>query len=263
MRIIYEPRGRAEEYALLAASGFGNCGSGCHYCFNYEALCRTYEEFRKPYVRKGVLTDFRKDCEELAATGEQREILLSFTTDPYNELEDQYQITRAMIQILIENGLHFTILTKGKRPLRDIDLLQEEPNLCRFGTTLTLIDEMVRELWEPGATPGKFRVECLQYAATHGIRTWASIEPVIYPNQSLELMRLAAPYCQEFRIGKLNHTGSGHLKEFMASIRYVPPTDEQMVQFVKDAAELLEWTGRKGIFKKDMQPYLKAAGISS
>jgi hypothetical protein len=74
-------------------------------------------------------------------------------------------------------------------------------------------------------------------------------------------MRLAAPYCQEFRIGKLNHTGSLHLKEFMASIGYIPPTDEQLIQFVQVAKALLDEHGCRYIFKKDLQPYLLAAGV--
>lgn len=263
MRIIYESRGRAAEYASLAASGYRFCNHGCRYCFNPLALHCTAEDFRKPVVRQGVLTAFEKDCKELAAAKVQREILLSFSTDPYNELEDRYHITREMIGILIENGLHFTILSKGRRPLRDIDLLQQRPDLCRFGTTLTLLDEKDREVWEPDAPPGKFRIECLEYAARRGIRTWASIEPVIFPRQSLELIRLAIPYCQEFRVGKFNHTGSKALKEFMASIDYIPPTDAQLLQFVEDVQELLEGTGRTLIFKKDLQPYLRAAEASS
>jgi DNA repair photolyase len=162
-----------------------------------------------------------------------------------------------MISLLIRYGLHFTILTKGKRPLRDLDLMLQRPDLCRFGTTLTLLTETDTATWEPNATYGRERIEALRYAALKGIRTWASIEPVIYPQQSLEMIRQAIPYCQEFRIGKFNHTGSKTLQEFMASIGYVPPTDAEMLQFVKDAQDLLAGTGRKVIFKKDLQPYLR------
>jgi DNA repair photolyase len=256
VRIIYEPRGRAAEYAKLAASGYRYCNHGCRYCFNPLALHCTAEDFLKPVVRQGVLTAFEKDCKELAAAGDQREILLSFSTDPYNELEERYHITRSMIALLIEYGLHFTTLTKGTMPPEDLDLMQQRPDLCRYGTTLTFLSAKDRELWEPNATPGVSRVNALREAAGLGIRTWASIEPVIYPRQSLELIRLAIPYCQEFRIGKFNHTGSKVLQEFMTSIGYAPPTEAQLAQFVDDAGQLLGQSGRKCIFKKDLQPYL-------
>jgi len=263
LRIVYEPKGRAAEYAKLAANGYVRCNHGCRYCFNQDLAHCSYEDFRKPRVRQGIIPAFRKECQEHAAAHDQREILLMFTSDPYNELEDRYHITREMIGILIENGLHYTILSKGRRPLRDIDLMLQRPDLCRFGTTLTILDEKDREVWEPGATPGKFRIESLEYAARRGIRTWASIEPVLYPQQSLELIRLAIPYCLEFRIGKFNHTRSPALKEFMASIGYVPPTDGELIRFVEDVQKLLEGTGRTLIFKKDLQPYLRAAGVTA
>jgi DNA repair photolyase len=257
MRIIYEPKGRAAEYAKLAANGYIRCSSGCRYCFNQDLAHCSYDDFLKPKVRQGVLDLFEKDCRELAAARDQREILLSFATDPYNELEEQYHITGAMISLLLRYGLHFTILTKGKRPLRDIELLLQRPDLCRFGTTLTLLTETDTAVWEPFATPGADRIEALRYAAMKGIRTWASIEPVLYPQQSLELIRQAIPYCQEFRIGKFNHTSSKALQEFMTSIGYVPPTDAELLRFVEDARMLLEGTGRNVIFKKDLQPYLR------
>jgi hypothetical protein len=38
-----------------------------------------------------------------------------------------------------------------------------------------------------------------------GITTWASIEPVIIPSESLEIMDRAIPFTDEFKIGKWNH----------------------------------------------------------
>jgi len=256
MRIIYEPRGRALEYAPLAASGYSNCNHGCRYCFNPLALHRTLEAFSKPVVRQGVLTAFEKDCKELAAAGDQREILLSFSTDPYNELEDQYHITRAMICLLNHHGLHYTILTKGKRPLRDIDLLLQRPDLCRFGTTLTFRVDEDQRIWEPEAAPWRERVTALREAHEAGIRTWVSMEPVIHPIQTTDLITTVASFVDEFRIGKFNHTPA--LRPFMDSIGYVPPIDAELVKFVRNAKILLDGYRCRYIFKKDLQPYLEA-----
>ncbi len=261
MRIIYEPRGRALEYAPLAASGYRYCNHGCRYCFNPLALHCTPEDFRKPSPRKGVLEAFEKDCRELAAANDQREILLSFSTDPYNELEDQYHITRGMIKLLNQYGLHYTTLTKGKRPLRDIDLLLQRPDLCRFGTTLTFRVDKDQQLWEPGAASWRERVDALYQSHEAGIRTWVSMEPVIYPIQTTDLISTVAGLVDEFRIGKFNHSGSKALQEFMASIGYIPPTDGELVKFVKNAKILLDGYRCRYIFKKDLHPYLKAAGV--
>jgi hypothetical protein len=71
-------------------------------------------------------------------------------------------------------------------------------------------------------------------------------------------MRLAAPYCEEFRIGKFNHTGSKPLQEFMNSIGYIPPTQNELIQFCRDAKKILIEHNRFGIFKNDLLPYLRA-----
>jgi DNA repair photolyase len=258
VRIIYEPRGRAAEYAKLAASGYRYCNHGCRYCFNPLAQHCTAEEFTKPVVRQGVLALFEKDCKELAAAGDQREILLSFSTDPYNELEDRYHVTREMINILNKHGLHFTLLTKGKRPLRDIELLLQRPDLCRFGTTLTFRVDKDQLLWEPGAAPWRERVDALYQAHENGIRTWVSMEPVIYPIQTTDLISTVAGFVDEFRIGKFNHTPA--LQPFMDSIGYIPPTDAELILFVKSAKILLDGYHCRYIFKKDLQPYLPGGG---
>lgn len=186
---------------------------------------------------------------------------MSFTTDPYQEIEYEFGLTRGAIEIFNRYGLHYDILTKGSRPLRDIRLIMKRPDLCRFGTTLVFSNEKDRALWEPHSLETRYRIDALDYANSHGIRTWGSIEPPVYPAQSLELMLLAAPYCDEFRIGKFNHTDNPELKHFLKIIGYVYPTDQEWTQFVIDANRDLNELGKRHIFKKDLLPYLQAAGI--
>ena len=38
-----------------------------------------------------------------------------------------------------------------------------------------------------------------------GIRTWVSMEPVIIPEEALELLETLAPFVDHWKIGKLNH----------------------------------------------------------
>lgn len=83
--------------------------------------------------------------------GDDREVLLSFVTDPYQPIEMELEITRQAIRILIENDLRFTILSKGgTRVERDFDLLQGYTK-ARFGTTLLFTSQEDADKWEPGA----------------------------------------------------------------------------------------------------------------
>lgn len=152
MSVIYEPRGRAREYAALAANLYAGCEHGCVYCYAPSAVRRARDDFHgavKP--RKNILAGLEKDAERLA--GSKDRVLLSFTTDPYQPIEEELGITREAIKILHRHGLHVEILTKGgTRAARDFDLLMPGD---AFATTLTFLDEDKSREWEPkAALPG-------------------------------------------------------------------------------------------------------------
>nr|WP_321349755.1 radical SAM protein [uncultured Methanoregula sp.] len=250
MRIIYEPRGRALEYAPLAVSLYRGCSHGCTYCFAPDVIHADREQFLQATPRKNAIPMLKADAAELAAAGDKREILMSFTTDPYQPIEQSYQLTAVAIGVLINAGLNFTILTKAGIPsLIDLERIQDAPDLFRYGTTLTLNREDERMKWEPFAAPTVDRCKALRIMHEHGIRTWVSLEPMIDPDQTLFLISVTHPYVDEYRLGALNHSEK-------------KLTDAEMVDFVGKAHTLLKFYNKKFIFKKDLQPYLKAAGVS-
>lgn len=250
MRIIYEPRGRALEYAPLAVSLYRGCPHGCVYCFVPESTRIEPAKFLQPHPRKDALSLLKKDCEELQRCGDKREILMSFTTDPYQPLDIGEQLTRKAIEIFIKYARPFTVLTKGgKRSMRDFDLLTTCPDLCRYATTLTCDNLKSEAEWEPHAATWTERIDALVEAHRIGIKTWASIEPVIDPDQSLALISMThALGCVDlYRIGTLNHEETPF-----------PKTD--LYDFVKKVKAIMETKGTDHIFKRDLQPYLLPGG---
>lgn len=269
MRIIYEPRGRALEYAPLAVSLYRGCSHGCTYCFVPDSTRTDRDDFMRPRARKNALHLLELDAIDMHTTHDPREVLLSFTTDPYQPLDEEMQLTRKAIEIMIQYGIHFTVLTKaGFAAVRDFDLLAAHPDLCRFGTTLTLLGMKDSALWEPTARSPANRIAALIQAKRMGIPTWVSFEPVIYPEQTLSLIldTLDIVYkkpgiVDEYRIGKFNHVDNPGVECFLESIGYQYPTDEEWRKFVHDAKILLDEHGCRYVFKKDLQPYLRAAGV--
>lgn len=249
-RIIYEPRGRALEYAPLAVSLYRGCSHGCTYCFAPDSTRTKREDFRDyPRARPNAIKLLKADAAELA--GDKREILMSFTTDPYQPIEQQYRLTSVAIRILIREGLHFTILTKAGIPsLFDLERLKEAPDLFRYGTTLTLCNPAAEKKWEPYAASWTDRLRALKVMHDHGIPTWVSCEPLIDPAQTRYLIAqtLADNSVDEYRLGALNHVE-----------RTIP--DAEIVEFVKSTEYVLRSHCKKFIFKKDLQPYLRAAGV--
>jgi len=245
MRIIYEPQGRALEYAPLAVSLYRGCSHGCRYCFVPDALRVTPEEFAcDPQPRTYALVKLERDLRMLAGAGDTREVLMSFTTDPYQPIDQKLRLTRAALKLFFAQGINVTTLTKaGLASLRDLDLMVDHPQLCRYGTTLTLTDPKMEEYWEPLAADVFGRIGALWEFHDAGIRTWASFEPVIDPEQTLELIRYCrdAGICDEYRIGKLNHS--------------IMPTRIDHADFLFQVREELK--GKQYIIKKDL---LRAAG---
>jgi DNA repair photolyase len=269
VRIIYEPRGRAREYAPLAVSLYRGCPHGCIYCFAPDSTRTDREAFCQSYARKNALNLLEMDAIDMHMAHDEREVLLSFTTDPYQPLDEELQMTRKAIEILISYGIHFTILTKGGfAAVRDFDLLAAHPDLCRFGTTLTLLGKDSK-IWEPNARPPTNRIAALTQAKRMGIPTWVSFEPVIYPDQTLSLIldtldivNKKPGIVDEYRIGKFNHVDNPEVEQFLQSIGYQYPTEKEWRKFVQDAKTMLDEHGCRYIFKKDLQPYLQAAGVA-
>jgi DNA repair photolyase len=202
MPVIYEPSGRAREYAGLAANLYSGCSHGCKYCYAPPATRRDREEFHaNPQPRKNVLEQLKKDCKKLDSTCPA--VLFSFTTDPYQQIDDTYRLTRQGIEILHEKGISVEILTKGgTRAVKDFDLLNEKD---AFATTLTFLNNRDSEEWEPNAAPPADRIRTMKKAFDRGIKVWASLEPVIDPEQSLEIIRQTYGFVELFKVGKLNH----------------------------------------------------------
>jgi len=132
---------------------------------------------------------------------------MSFSTDPYNHLDATQRLTREAIKLL--KGLHLkvAILTKGGlRACRDFDLLDDED---WFGVTLTLTDESQRLRWEKDAAPTAERILSLEKAKDAGLKTWVSLEPVIDPVQTLDLIDRTYALVDLYKVGTLNYVDLG------------------------------------------------------
>lgn len=152
-------------------------------------------------VRSNVLKQVEKDAAKIACT--DKRVLLCFTTDPYQPLDDELQVTRKVVKILKKYSIPFQILTKGgRRAVRDFDLYEKYD---AFATTLTFLDPDDSAKWEPGASSPADRLEAIKAAHEKGIQTWASLEPVIDPDQSLDIISMTHEIVDHYKIGKWNH----------------------------------------------------------
>ena len=240
-KLIYTPSGRAGEYADhgYAANLFRGCTHGCRYCYVPMFTHTKKEDFHSSCVAApDVLDRLKADMKRVGVLDEP--IFLCFTCDPYC-ISSPPLFTRAAIDIIVASGNRVNILTKGgTKAIKDFGALERSGSM--IGATLTFESPALSYQWEPMASSPGERLRMLELAFESGIQTWASIEPVIEPLESLAIMEAAIPYVDEFKIGKLNH-------HFLAKTI-------DWRKFAQDATALMERHGKKYILKADLLKYL-------
>ena len=205
MLVIYEPKGRAKEYAPWAANLYRGCGHGCTYCYAPKVIRMEPDEFHgSPKPRADVIEKLEKDCKSLQANRQSINVLLCFTCDPCQPINDTYRLTEKAIVRLQRYGQSVTILTKGGK-YSGPALLLLRPGVDEYAATLTFIDKAKSLEWEPGAASPEERMRMLKIAHKLGIRTWVSLEPVIDPEESLRIITETALYADQYKLGILNH----------------------------------------------------------
>jgi DNA repair photolyase len=204
MPLIYEPAGRAREYAALACNPYAGCDHACIYCYAPSATFKERPDFSISKPRKNFDALLEKEAAQLSRLGKHGQVLLSFTCDPYQHLDVKEQTTRKTIVTLHRHGFRTCTLTKGgTRALRDIDLFRPGD---AFATTLTFTGDDDRWLeWEPRAASPADRIYAISAFHQTGIPTWVSLEPVIDPQESLELIRRTHNFVDLFKVGKMNY----------------------------------------------------------
>jgi len=251
---IYEPKGKALEYAPLALNLYKGCTHGCRYCYvpgippwKWSQDPRgTFHSYAEPF--NGCPRKIASSARQYS--GDSRPVLLSFTSDPYQPADDSLMLTRLAIQHMHDHDLRVEILTKGgMRATRDFDLLGDGDALA---ATLTFVDDNSEwQEWEPRAAPPSERMEMLRQAHARGIRTWAGLEPVIYPHEAIEIIEATYEYVDFYKIGKLNY-----IDDLPEDLR-ARVVNVNWVKFTHDVVTVCDQLGAKYMLKNSLKLYLE------
>jgi DNA repair photolyase len=240
--IIYAPKGQAGEYSKLACNPYGGCGHGCVYCYVPATIHMPRIKFdRGAGPKKDFLERLKRDAEKYQQHRITEQVMLSFTTDPYNHDDVRYGLTRQCIMVFRDHGLGFCTLTKGgQRALRDIDLFRPERDA--FASTLTTLDDDQSREWEPKAALPADRLSTLKKFHDAGIFTWASLEPVYDTEMTLALIKETASYVDFYKVGRINYHRITRVIDWR--------------KFTEEVVRVLGDLGKKHYIKKDLQPFL-------
>lgn len=212
---IYQPKGKAGEYASWACNLYTGCSNDCEYCYCKKGPLgsiwtpspRLKKCFRdESHAYEVFVQEMEGSLEALRRDG----LFFSFTTDPL--LPETRALHARCIRTAIDNGIPVSILTKRADFSREkiFDILselffdgkaapdRETLRLLSWGFTLTGCDGL-----ETGATETEKRLDAMRRLHDMGFKTFASLEPVIYPyfTQAVYNQLVADGSCDMVKVG--------------------------------------------------------------
>src|SRR5215813_12327130 len=146
---------------------YRGCEFACKYCYarythEFMEIHDNLEFERKIYAKQHAADLLRQ---ELRRVMPGEEIALGTATDPYQPIEKQLEITRAILQEFARHaGLELGIVTKSAMVVRDIDLLKEisRQNRLSVNLTVTTTDAELARILEPRAPRPDLRLGALR-----------------------------------------------------------------------------------------------------
>jgi DNA repair photolyase len=109
-------------------------------------------------------------------------INISGVCDCYQPLENEYKLMPDILKVLIKHRNPVFILTKSPLILRDYDLIRELSSKTRvcIATTVTTLDENIRQKIEPNTFPSRDRIEMLhEFSRLKKCQTNIMLMPII------------------------------------------------------------------------------------
>ncbi|MGQ9645441.1 MAG: radical SAM protein [Thermodesulfobacteriota bacterium] len=216
------------------------CAHGCRYC--YASFMKRFTGHLEPW---GEFVDVKLNAPYLLRKqlkrAKQGVVSLSTVTDPYQPLEETYQLTRKCLEALLEHQFSVSILTRSFLCLRDIDLFKEFKNV-EVGLSITTHDEAMKRIFEPHSPPIRSRVEALKRLRQEDVETYAFIGPML-PLDPESMVTMLDGLVDEVLIDKMNY--SNKVKSLYRKMKLSEYLEEDYFHYV--GLELKERFEKKGI----------------
>ena len=245
MNIVYEPRGKAREYAALAANIYLKCQHGCTYCYCPRVLRSKRDEVNK-HVRPRQNWETLLESDFRSGKCTDAYVFFSFIGDILQPHSIEHGIAEHILSLCLEHRVRPMVLTKAHVPQPSSERILQLIADCkgRFGISLVWTNDTDRTRYEPNAGSVEDRLRLLHLATSMGIDCFVSIEPVIDPSQALHVCATAA------NINAAALVGFGN----PSTIPGYVPFDKHL--FCKQAVDIV--SHGRFLFKHDTRPFLPA-----
>lgn len=143
-----------------------------------------------------------------------KKVMISTVTDPYNYFEKEFQITRKVLEQLVNSEAFISIVTKSNLVLRDIDLIKQI-KYVDVALSISLLDEELKTKLEPNSSSIAERIETLKVLKSEGIKTICNISPILPGITNFrQIIEATKDYVDEYRFDKLDLRSSFKTRMF-------------------------------------------------
>lgn len=168
----------------VSLNPYRGCEHGCIYCFarpthSYLGLSPGLDFESRIYAKVNAAELLERELGKKHYVPEP--IALGVSTDAYQPVERDLQITRQVIQVMHDRGQPFAAITKSSLIERDLDLLA--PMAARgqvmAAVTITTLDADLARTLEPRAATPSRRLRTIRALRDAGVPVGVSVAPVI------------------------------------------------------------------------------------
>ncbi len=156
---------------------YKGCSYGCIYC-DSRSDAYHINNFDKIRSKENALQILE---EELASKQFKGVVSFGTLSDPYNENEEKYGITRGALELIKRYGFGVSIDTKSDLILRDIDLLKEiqKKNNVIIKISITTYEDELGHVLEPKVISSTKRFQVLKTLRENDIYAGVLMTPVL------------------------------------------------------------------------------------
>lgn len=184
-KILTEAKGYLDVGFTHSLNPYSGCAFSCRYCYVREMPIQRFKEI--PWgewldIKTNAAENYRNEIIKLRKKNKPVNIFMSSATDPYQPIERNTNLTRGILEEMIENPPDFLqIQTRSPLITRDIDLLVKLIDKCEILVSMTIETdrEDMKQIFAPYAPGINLRIKALKEVHDAGISTQASISPVL------------------------------------------------------------------------------------
>lgn len=188
---------------------YRGCEHGCVYCFArpthaYLGLSPGLDFETRLFWKPDAARLLRKQLSSKSYT--PAPIVIGTSTDPYQSVDRDKQLTRSIIKVLSDCQHPFSLITKSALVTRDIDLIapMAAQNRASAAVSVTSLDHRLSNLLEPRASAPHRRLDAIRKLSDAGIPVTVLCAPIIPGLNDMEIEKIVAA-CKDAGARSISH----------------------------------------------------------